>query len=74
MLLLEEKSINRWAQSLRNSPEKAELIGYESPEKTPAPSTYYKFIYRILDYYNVKRPTQITDQVNIISNTQNGPF
>ena len=74
MLLLEEKSINRWAQSLRNSPEKAELIGYESPEKTPAPSTYYKFIYRILDYYNVKRPTQITDQVNIISNTQNDPF
>jgi len=74
MLLLEEKSINKWAQSLRNSSEKAEIIGYESPEDTPAPSTYYNFIYRILDYYNAEQPAQITDQVNISSDTHTGPF
>ena len=68
MQLLEEKSINRWAQRLRDSPKKARLIGYQSPDETPAPSTYYNFIYRILDHYNAERPAQITDRVNISSN------
>jgi len=67
MQLLEEKSINRWAQRLRDSPKKAKLIGYQSPDETPAPSTYYNFIYRILDHYNAERPAQITDRVNISS-------
>ena len=51
MQLSEERSINKWAQMLRDSDTKAQLIGYRCARETPAVSTYYAFIYRIFDYY-----------------------